>query len=294
MPANFIQASKPPTPWPDFMTDITQISGTTRVCAIIADPIHHVQTPQAMNTLFSTLGQDRVLVPFHVSPADLAAVVTGLRGIQSLDGFIVTVPHKTAILDLCDTVSDAARLVGAANVVTRSNTGKLHGEILDGDGFVTGLRQAGIELEGRAVYLAGAGGAANAIAFALAASGVGWLTIANRSQDKAVALVDRLARAFPDLEVCVGTSDPSGYDLVVNGTSLGLKEGDALPCDVTRLTAEQVVAEIIMQPVITPLLAAAQKVGCRIHEGLPMLLCQIELMAAAMASNKNESRHECV
>ena len=81
---------------------------------------------------------------------------------------------------------------------------------------------------------------------------------------------------------------------MVNGTSLGLKEGDPLPCDVTLLTADQVVAEIIMKPVITPLLAAAQKVGCRIHEGLPMLLCQIELMAAAMSSSKKESCHECV
>ena len=276
------------------MTDITQISGTTRVFAILADPIHHVQTPQAMNRLFSSMGLDQVLVPFHVSPSDLERVVNGLRGIKSLDGFIVTVPHKTAIVDLCDSVSEAARLVGAVNVVTRSSDGKLHGEILDGEGFVSGLRQAGIELEGRAVYLVGAGGAANAIAFALAASGIGWLTIANRSREKATSLVDRLAKAFPDLQVTVGTSDPSGYDLVVNGTSLGLKEGDPLPCDVTLLTADQVVAEIIMKPVITPLLAAAQKVGCRIHEGLPMLLCQIELMAAAMSSSKKESCHECV
>ncbi|WP_350581030.1 shikimate dehydrogenase [Pseudomonas sp. HY2-MNA-CIBAN-0224] len=276
------------------MTDITQISGTTRVFAILADPIHHVQTPQAMNRLFSSMGLDQVLVPFHVSPSDLERVVNGLRGIKSLDGFIVTVPHKTAIVDLCDSVSEVARLVGAVNVVTRSSDGKLHGEILDGEGFVSGLRQAGIELEGRAVYLAGAGGAANAIAFALAASGIGWLTIANRSREKATSLVDRLAKAFPDLQVTVGTSDPSGYDLVVNGTSLGLKEGDPLPCDVTLLTADQVVAEIIMKPVITPLLAAAQKVGCRIHEGLPMLLCQIELMAAAMSSSKKESCHECV
>lgn len=276
------------------MTDITQISGTTRVFAILADPIHHVQTPQAMNRLFSSMGLDQVLVPFHVSPSDLERVVNGLRGIKSLDGFIVTVPHKTAIVDLCDSVSEAARLVGAVNVVTRTCDGKLHGEILDGEGFVSGLRQAGIELEGRAVYLAGAGGAANAIAFALAASGIGWLTIANRSREKATSLVDRLAKAFPDLQVTIGTNDPSGYDLVVNGTSLGLKEGDPLPCDVTLLTADQVVAEIIMKPVITPLLAAAQKVGCRIHEGLPMLLCQIELMAAAMSSSKKESCHECV
>lgn len=274
------------------MTDITQISGTTKVYAIIADPIHHVKTPQAMNALFSARGEDRVMVPFHVAPADLATVVQGLRGIQSLDGFIVTVPHKTAIVALCDTLSEAARMIGAVNVVSRASDGTLHGEILDGEGFVAGLRQAGIEPRGMSAYLAGAGGAANAIAFALAAAGVGRLTIANRTTSKAQELCDRVASAYPGIAVAVGTSDPAGHDLVVNGTSLGLKAGDAVPCDVSRLSSAQVVAEIIMQPAVTPLLAAAQAAGCRIHQGLPMLHCQIELMAAAMAANQSEAGHE--
>lgn len=268
------------------MTDITAIRGTTRVCAIIADPIHHVKTPETMNALFIARGEDRVMVPFHVSPDQLASVVNGLRDVQSLDGFIVTVPHKTAIVALCDSLSEAARLVGAVNVVSRSSDGKLHGDILDGEGFVAGLRKAGIEPAGKTVYLAGAGGAANAIAFSLAAAGVASLSIANRTSAKAQALCERVAAAFPDVSVKVGTASPAGHELVVNGTSLGLKDGDALPCDVAGLTPDQIVAEIIMLPAITPLLAAAQEKGCRIHEGLPMLLSQIELMAAAMIADK--------
>lgn len=268
-----------------------EISGTTRVYAIIADPIQHVKTPQTINRLFASRGEDRVMVPFHVNPADLPGVVAGLRGIQSLDGFIVTVPHKTAVVELCDSVSDAARLVGAVNVVRRTEAGLLHGDILDGAGFIAGLQQAGIDPRGKKVYLAGAGGAANAIAFSLAASGVLRLTIYNRTVAKARALVERIRAAYPALDLQVGNALPEDDELLINGTSLGLKEGDPLPFDISALNAAQTVAEIIMQPAITPLLRAAAQRGCRVHEGLPMLLCQIELMAAAMASDNNENNH---
>ena len=81
-----------------------------------------------------------------------------------------------------------------------------------------------------------------------------------------------------------GTDDPSGHELVINATSLGLRPGDPLPLNVERLTASQTVAEIIMQPAETPLLHAAREKGCRIHFGAPMLACQIELMAAFMGA----------
>ncbi len=274
------------------MNGITEITGVTKVYAIIADPIHHVKTPEAMNRLFSSRNEDRVMVPFHVSPQDLPTVVAGLRGIQSLDGFIVTVPHKTAIVELCDSVSEAARLVGAVNVVRRTSNGTLHGDILDGAGFIAGLKQAGFDPRGKSAYLAGAGGAANAIAFSLADSGVARLTIYNRTVSKAQELVARVSAAYPSLTVLVGSDNPAANDLVINGTSLGLKEGDALPFDVAGLNESQTVAEIIMQPAVTPLLEAAKRIGCKTHEGMPMLLCQIELMAAAMASNKNEISHD--
>lgn len=276
------------------MENQNTISGNTRVYAIIADPIHHVQTPAAMNRLFTERGEDRVMVPFHVSAEGLPGVVAGLRAIQSLDGFIVTVPHKSAIVELCDSVSDAAQLVGAVNVVRRNADGSLHGDILDGAGFVAGLRQRGVEPAGLSVYLAGAGGAAKAIAFALAAAGVSKITLFNRTTHKAEALVQRLATVFPAVQLCVGSEDPSGHDLVVNGTSLGLCVDDMLPLNVALLTSSQIVAEIIMQPAITPLLAAATEKGCRVLDGMPMLLCQIELMAAAMATEKNGQNHEYI
>jgi shikimate dehydrogenase len=255
-----------------------EITGNTRISAIIADPIHHVKTPQGINTRLAEANIDGVLVPLRVSSDGLEAVVAGFRNMKNLQGFIVTVPHKSAIVELCDKVDPDARRIGAVNVVRREPDGLLHGFMLDGEGFVAGLREANIDPRGQSAYLAGAGGAANAIAFALAKAGVKKLTIANRTVTKAEDLITRVREAYPNVEYHAGGPDASGHDLVVNATSLGLSEGDALPLDVTRLNATQTVADIIMQPAETALLAAASERGCRTHPGLPMLKNQLTLM----------------
>jgi shikimate dehydrogenase len=264
---------------------MTTISGKTALYTILADPIHHVQTPQAINRLLAERGIDAVMVPMQVRPQGLETVARALRELPNFRGCVVTVPHKSAMRALCDAVSDAARLIGAVNVVHRTADGRLLGGMLDGDGFVAGLRQHGIEPAGLHTYLAGAGGAASAIAFALAAAGVRTLTIANRSQDKARQLATRVAAAFPAVPVSVGGADVSGMELVVNGTSLGLHDGDPLPLDAQTLKPSQVVAEIIMDPAETPLLAAARALGCRVHPGAPMLASQVALMAAFMSGD---------
>lgn len=261
---------------------LPEITGHTRFLAIVADPVWHVKTPQRINALLRAHGMDAVMVPLHVGEGDLAAVMDALRRTQNFAGCVVTVPHKTKALALCDEASDAARQIGAVNVVHRLQDGRLRGGMLDGIGFVAGLRGAGIDPRGSDVYLAGAGGAASAIAFALAQAGVRRLTIANRSAERAAGLVERLRRQHPHLAASVGGSNPEGHDLVVNATSLGLRPGDPLPLDVSRLDGRQIVAEIIMDPAETALLAAARERGCRVHEGAPMLASQVRLMAAFM------------
>jgi shikimate dehydrogenase len=256
-----------------------QITGHTRVFGILADPIAQVKTPQMLNALMAERGFDGVLVPFWVAPDGLADLVAGMKACRSLGGLIVTVPHKTAVLALCDEISDVARHIGAANVIRREADGRLVATMYDGAGFLGGLRESGIEPGGRAVYLAGAGGAANAIAFSLAEAGVSRLTIANRTRAKAEDLRERLARVYPDVPVAIGSPDASGHDIVVNATSLGLKLADPLPLDAASLSPGMIVAEIIMDPEITPLLATAREKGCRIHPGWPMLERQRELMA---------------
>lgn len=257
---------------------MTPISGKTRVYGILADPIHHVQAPQRLNEYFASIGFDGVMIPMHVRPDNLPAVVAGLRGMENLGGVVVTVPHKTAILALCDEASDVTRQIGAANVVRREPDGRLVATMLDGEGFVGGLRAQGRQVEGKTAYLAGAGGAANAIAFALAGAGAARLTIANRTRSKAQELRQRILALHPSADVRVGSDDPGGHDLVINATSLGMRQGDALPLDVARLAPQQLVCEVIMQPRETALLLAARERGCAVHYGAPMLAAQVALM----------------
>lgn len=259
-----------------------EITGHTKLYCIVADPVFQVKTPQTMNRLLEERGVDGVLVPMHVAPSDLDAFMSGMRGIKNLGGIVVTVPHKTAIVSLCDVLTPAAQTVGAVNVIRRDDDGRMVGDILDGKGFVAGLRSQQIEPQGKTIFLAGAGGAANAIAFALAQAGVARLTVYNRTPAKAEAMIARIAKAYPAVRMDVGTENPAGYELVVNATSLGMQPTDPYPLLVEGLSPDQTVAEIIMKPELTPLLEVAQQKGCRIHYGLPMLQCQIGLMAEFM------------
>jgi shikimate dehydrogenase len=256
------------------------ISGKTRLNVILAHPVAHVRTPQAINELATQRGVDAVMVPIEVAPPDLGTVVQALRSIQNLDGIVVTVPHKTSIAQFCDVLTERALQAGAVNAIRREANGRLVGDMFDGLGFTVGLERAGIEIRGRRAFLAGAGGAANAIAFALAERGVQALSIYNRTHAKAEELATRVAAAFPHLRVgAAASADPTGHDLVVNATSLGLKPTDALPIDVAKLEPDMIVAEVIMQPETTPLLEAARQCGCRIQPGRAMLTSQLELIA---------------
>lgn len=263
------------------MTDPV-ITGRTRLFAILADPVAHVRTPMVFNDWFRARGLDAVLVPLEVPPDGLPAALDGLRALTNLGGFVVTMPHKTAMVDLCDETTRTARRIGAVNTVRRAPDGRLIGTMFDGDGFVAGLRAHDHEPRGKRAFLAGAGGVARAIAFALVEAGVTRLTIHNRTAAKAIDLAERVRAAYPEADVAAGSADPTGHELIVNGTALGLHADDALPIDATLLTADMLVAEVVMLPETTKLLAAAAARGCRTHHGRHMLDEQIRLMAEFM------------
>jgi shikimate dehydrogenase len=255
------------------------ISGTTKLYTIIADPISQVRTPETFNKFFKRQGLDAVLVPVAVEAAKLKAVIDGFRGMKNLGGFIVTVPHKKSMSLLCDALGETARVVGAVNAVRREQDGTLVGDTFDGAGFVSGLKSQGIEPAGKCVLLLGAGGAAGSIALALAGAGVSYLRIANRTSGKAEGVAEYILREYPSFHLEVGSADPTGFDLIVNATSLGMTADDALPLDLDKLDTGVVVADIIMRPEITPLLYAAAEKGCRIHLGRHMLDAQLRLIS---------------
>jgi len=253
-----------------------EITGKSRVYAHLAHPSAHVRATQTFNRAFRERQIDAVAVSIDVAPADMPSLVRGLRGWRNLAGMGVTMPHKGPIAAVCDEVVGLGRLIGAVNAIRREPDGKLVGANTDGSGFWAGLRQAGYDPTGQRVLLVGVGGAGRAIAFALAHGGVGELRLANRTAARAQEVAAKIAEAFPSTRTSVGPPDPTGVDLVVNATPLGMREGDNLPLDVSKLTPGMVVAEIILAPERTRLVEEAERRGCRVHLGLPMLTCQID------------------
>jgi shikimate dehydrogenase len=257
-------------------SDGIPISGRTRLVVLLADPVAQARSPALVNAALAARGRDAAMIPMHVGAEGLAAVVASLRAVRNLAGALVSMPHKTALLPLLDGATAEAREVGACNVVRREPDGRLVGAMLDGEGFVTGLRTAGHPVRGRRVLLAGAGGAAAAIAFAMGRHGAARLTIHNRTAATAEALAARLRTAWPAMDVALGGRTAAGHDLVVNATSLGMQEGDALPVDVAGLGPGMVAAEVVVAPETTPFLAAARARGAVVHGGMRMLEAQLE------------------
>jgi len=251
------------------------ISGKTRVFMIIGDPVAQVRAPEVYNQLFARHGIDAVLVPVKVAPAQLSSFVRSAFAADNLGGFWVTIPHKAAMQSLMAVCDPVAEMAAAVNAVRRTASGTLEGALFDGLGFVKGLDHFGIAVQGRRVLVLGAGGGGQAVAAALAQRGPASLVIANRSLDKAQAIVQRLQPRFALPMAATVSTDAAGFDVVVNCTSQGLKPGDALPTDPARLEAHTAVVDIIMTREPTPLLAACRASGLVAHAGFEMLVQQV-------------------
>tara|TARA_E500000305_G_scaffold97249_2_gene87959 strand:- start:533 stop:1339 length:807 start_codon:yes stop_codon:yes gene_type:complete len=260
------------------MSATLDITGTTRVFGVIADPIVHVRAPIVFNPLFEAKGTDAVMVPVHAPAARLETVLDGLKAQPNFGGLAVTVPHKLAIMELCDEVGRQGRLVGAVNAVRFDDQRRMVGDNFDGAGFVAGMRAEGYEVTGHSVLQLGAGGAGRAIAFSLADAGVSRLVIHNRTRAKAEELVAAVSAAYPEISVSVGEADPDGCEIVINTTSAGLHKDDPLPIDEKFLQPGLLVAEIIMIPERTRLLESALEKGCKVQYGRHMLDKQIDLI----------------
>ncbi len=253
------------------------LNGATRVYFIVGDPIAQVKSPAGVTEDCHARGHNAFVMPAHVAPADLAAWLAGVSLAKNLDGVIVTVPHKFACFDLCATSSKRAAFLHTVNVMRRNLDGSWHGDMFDGSGFVAALRDNGCQPEGKKVLLVGAGGAGSAIAHALLMAGVSTLAIHDADAQRRTTLLDRLA-GLERGSLSHGSADPSGFDIVVNATPVGMQQGDLYPLDVERITPAMFVACVITAPAITPLIAAAREIGCNCMTGAHMFGRVRELM----------------
>ncbi len=244
-------------------------SGATRVIFIVGDPIAQVKSPHGVTESMRAHGAEVIVVPAHVKPADIDAFFALTERMPNVDGIIVTVPHKFDAARLSPHVTARARSIGAANVVRRAADGTWEADMCDGEGYVAGLRQAGCEPKGKRALLVGAGGAGSAIAHALIDAGVSALALHEADVARREALATKL-RAYGPVVPSVGSTDPSGFDLVINATPMGMKDSDPLPVQADKLSAATFVGDVVTMPPVPPLIAAARARGCATMTGAGM------------------------
>jgi shikimate dehydrogenase len=251
------------------------INGHTEIIAHIGFPTHSFKAPMIYNPYFTQAGVNAVVVPMGCKPENYPTFLRSVFELSNIRGALITMPHKVTTVAMLDEVSPTAAIAGACNAVKRNADGKLNGDMFDGEGFVRGVLRKGLVLAGARVLVVGSGGVGSAIAASLAAAGVGEIALFDVNAISAINLGERLKKHHPNLVVRTGSNDPAGLDLVVNGTPLGMNEGDPLPIDINRLEARTFVGEVVMKTETTAFLAAAQRRGCRTQIGTDMLFEQI-------------------
>ncbi|SDI34923.1 shikimate dehydrogenase [Natribacillus halophilus] len=246
--------------------------------AVIGHPIGHSKSPMIHNRHFDVVGREAIYTRYDVKPENLETAIAALQTL-GVSGFNVTVPHKVNILPLLDAVDDEALVIGAVNTVVNRG-GKWHGYNTDGQGYLNGLREmTGDALGDMSVLVIGAGGAARAVTTVLAKHGVKRLALSNRTPSRAFDLQANIAR-FREIDVIERSEAIRGlsaFDLIINTTSLGMREGDSLPMEIEEMKTDVYLSDLIYNPLETRWLQYGKPKARALQNGLPMFIEQAAL-----------------
>lgn len=248
----------------------------TRRAGIIGHPVAHSLSPVFQSAAFAHCGLDVVYERWDTPIELLAERIQSLRP-PGLLGANVTVPHKEAVIPLLDELGGQSARMGAVNTIVNRD-GRLFGFNTDGPGFVAALgREALFEVAGKNILLAGAGGAARGIAFALLEARAAAIAISNRTPRRAERLAREVGGPGPGVRAVPADSPLAPYDCIVNCTSVGMHGGpdpSGLPLALTGARDDALIVDIVYAPEQTPFLREAGRLGLRTLGGLPMLIYQ--------------------
>lgn len=251
------------------------IDGNTELIAHIGYPTHSFKSPSIYNPYFEKEGINALVVPMGCKAGHYPVFLKSVFQLTNIRGALITMPHKVTTLALLDDVTSTVKVAGACNAVKLDQHGRLVGDMFDGAGFVRGVQRKGFALTDKRVLVVGTGGVGSAIAASLAAENIKAISLFDVNMQSCEDLAQRLKLEYPKIQVSTGSNDPEGHDLVVNATPMGMNEGDPLPIDVSRISPDTFVGEVVMRTEMTAFLLAAQKRGCRVQVGSDMLFEQI-------------------
>lgn len=245
------------------------------LAGVIGSPIAHSRSPALHGHWLKTFGIPGFYIPMDVAAENLSEVLRALPK-AGFVGVNVTVPHKVAVLEIADLVTDRATLIGAANTIIFRKDGKIHADNTDGYGFIENLRQNAPDWNpaaGPAAVL-GAGGAARAVIASLLDVGVPEIMISNRTRIRAEGLQHDFGKRLRVVDWVQAGNMLEDAATVVNTTSLGMVGKPELRVPLDGLQKGALVTDLVYAPLQTRLLRVAQEMGCITVDGLGMLLHQ--------------------
>ena len=261
----------------------TKNNGHPHLISLLGKPIRHSASPVTHSVSFELMGVEAVYLAFEVVPEELPHVLSAMRCMDGWDGSNVTMPNKQAVIPYLDGLSDAARLIGAVNVIQKTSDAKLIGHNTDGAGFMTNLRKHGIDPAGKTFTLMGPGGAGSAIAVQAALDGVKVLHVFARENGPSYQHMqtiiaplheqsgcDVILHAWENKEELQQAIAES--DVLVNASSVGMGDGctdSPVPADFIK--SGMVVADAVYHPLHTQLLKDAAAKGCEVITGIGMM-----------------------
>ena len=261
-----------------------RITGHTELIGLIATPIRHSSSPRMHNEAFAKLGLDYAYLAFEEGTEDLEDTIKGFRAMK-VRGSNVSMPNKTVVHKYLDKLSDAAEMCGAVNTIVNDD-GVLTGHITDGIGYMSGLKDAGIDIIGKKMTIVGAGGAATAIQVQAALDGVKEISIFNR-KDEFYERAQKTVKDINEKTNCKATlydledldklkEEIASSYIFTNATGMGMKplEGQTYIPDKSFLREDLIVTDVVYAPAETALLKMAKEVGCKTLNGFPMMLFQ--------------------
>lgn len=251
----------------------SSITGRTRIAGVIGWPIEHSLSPTLHNAGFASLGLDWIYCAFPTPTDRIGAAIAGARAL-GIGGLSVTMPHKTAAVELVDSLTDSARLLDSVNTIEFVNDGSLRGHSTDGDGLMDSLADAGVDVVGRTALVLGFGGAGRAVWDALARSGCDRVLVTNRSEISSARLERIGLRRDDVVDWALRDDAAASADIVVNATSLGMGSSTESPVSSNRWTSSHVAVDLVYHPSLTVFLDQARLSGANVVGGLGMLVHQ--------------------
>ncbi len=245
------------------------------LAGVIGSPIAHSRSPRLHKHWLRVYGLPGDYVPLHVEPEDLVEVIRSLPKMGFV-GVNITIPHKVAVLELADLVTDRATLIGAANTLIFRKDGKIHADNTDGYGFIANLKQnaPGWNPAAGPAAVLGAGGAARAVIASLIEVGVPEILLSNRTRPKSDALKSEFGQRVRVVDWVQAGNMMEEAATVVNTTSLGMVGAAEFRVPLDGLRPGTVVSDLVYAPLKTRLLVEAEAAGCVAVDGLGMLLHQ--------------------